>query len=93
MCFRSESGQATLEAAFLLPVLLVVFGVFLQPMLLLYDRCVMQTAAAETCRMLATSTQDEQAARVCAAPPWRRAQRARVPRGWTRWVDRRGLGR
>lgn len=63
MCFRSESGQATLEAAFLLPVLLVVFGVFLQPMLLLYDRCVMQTAAAETCRMLATSTQDEQAAR------------------------------
>lgn len=61
-CLRlGEQGQATVEAAFLLPVLCAVLALFLQPAFLLYDRCVMQAAAFETCRVAATSTSDGQA--------------------------------
>ncbi len=52
-------GQATVEAAFLLPVLFLVFGMFIQPIALLYNRCVMEAAAAEGCRVYATNTGDE----------------------------------
>ena len=58
MCLRTdEAGQATVEAAFLVPVLFVVLLLLLQPGILLYDRIVMQGAAAQGCRLLATSTQ------------------------------------
>ena len=49
-----ESGQATVEAAFLLPVLFVGLLLLMQPGILLYDRLVMQAAASEGCRLLAT---------------------------------------
>ena len=49
-----EEGQATVEAAFALPVLLTLVALLLQPAVLLYDRCVMGAAAAETCRVAAT---------------------------------------
>ena len=52
----SEAGQAAVEAAIALPFLLAVLGLMLQPAILLYDRCVMQAAAAETCRLVATQT-------------------------------------
>ena len=55
----SEQGQASIEAAFLLPIFFLVFGLFLQPAFLLYNRCVMHAAAAESCRMLASATTDE----------------------------------
>ena len=42
-----ESGQATVEAAFLLPVLFVGLLLLMQPGILLYDRLVMQAAASE----------------------------------------------
>lgn len=45
-----------MEAAFALPVLLVAILLLLQPGILLYDRMVMQAAAAEGCRLLATRT-------------------------------------
>ena len=51
---RYFSGQATVEAAVLIPVMLVTFMLLIQPSILLYDRIVMQNAAAEGCRMLAT---------------------------------------
>ena len=51
---RSDAGQATVEAAVLIPVLLVTFMLLIQPGILLYDRIVMQNAAAEGCRLLAT---------------------------------------
>lgn len=51
---HDESGQATVEAAFLLPVLLGLVLLLLQPGILLYDRMVMQHAAAAGCRVLAT---------------------------------------
>lgn len=56
MCLRTESGQATVEAAFLIPILFVVVLMLIQPGIILYDRMVMNHAASEGCRMLATST-------------------------------------
>ena len=56
-------GQAAVEAAFLLPVLLVVLGLMVQPSLMLYNRCVMCAAAYEGCRMLQTGTLDTVASR------------------------------
>ena len=55
----SETGQSTIEAAVLFPVLLVMFGLLLQPAVLLYDRCIMTAAATEGCRLVATSTVDD----------------------------------
>jgi len=49
-----ERGQATVEAAFLIPVLFLVMLMVLQPAILLYDRMVMESAAAEGCRLLMT---------------------------------------
>ena len=48
------SGQGTLEAAFTIPVLFVLMLLLIQPGIILYDRVVMQGAAAEGCRLLAT---------------------------------------
>ena len=53
-----DSGQASVEAALLLPVLMVCLALLVQPMCLLYTRCVMQSAAAEGCRLLVTATGD-----------------------------------
>lgn len=51
-----ECGQATVEAAFLIPVLLAGLLLLVQPGILLYDRLVMNAAATEACRLLATKT-------------------------------------
>ena len=59
----SERGQSTVEAALLLPVFLLIVGLLVQPAILLYNRCVMEAAASEGCRMLATSTCDEKVAK------------------------------
>ncbi|WP_241157288.1 TadE/TadG family type IV pilus assembly protein [Adlercreutzia sp. ZJ242] len=55
---RCERGQATVEAAFALPVVMVLVLLLVQPGIILYDRIVMQGAAAEGCRLLATSAGD-----------------------------------
>lgn len=52
---HDERGQATVEAAFALPVVMLLVLLLLQPGIVLYDRVVMQSAAAEGCRLLATS--------------------------------------
>lgn len=59
----SESGQSTVEAAVLLPVLFVVFGLLLQPAILLYNRCIMNIAAAEACRLVTTGVADSASTR------------------------------
>ncbi len=51
---RGKRGQATVEAAFLIPILFVLLLLLIQPGIVLYDRMVMQAAAAEGCRLLAT---------------------------------------
>lgn len=63
MRFSSERGQSTVEAAFLLPILFAVFGLLLQPAILLYNRCIMNTAAAQGCRLIATNTNDDASTR------------------------------
>lgn len=52
----AENGQSTVEAAVLVPMLFVSLLLLVQPGILLYDRVVMQGAAAEGCRLLATKT-------------------------------------
>ena len=52
-------GQSTVEAAFLVPVLLGGVLLLVQPSIILYDRIVMQAAAVEGCRLLATSSSSE----------------------------------
>ena len=51
-------GQATVEAAFAIPVAFLLLLLLLQPGIVLYDRLVMESAAAEACRMLATRSPD-----------------------------------
>ncbi len=52
---KNDRGQATVEAAFALPILLIVVLILLQPGIVLYDKIVMNAACAEGCRLLATS--------------------------------------
>jgi hypothetical protein len=54
----SEEGQATLEAAMLLPTLMLMLAMLVQPACILYTRCVMLSAAAEGCRLMATADPD-----------------------------------
>lgn len=53
---RGTRGQATVEAALLIPVVFLLLLLLIQPGIILYDRMVMRAAAAEGCRMLATRT-------------------------------------
>ena len=54
------SGQATVEAALLIPALLISLLLLIQPGILLYTRMVMEGAAAEGCRVLATASSLEE---------------------------------
>ena len=53
---HDERGQGSVEAAVVIPVLFLLLLMLLQPGIVLYDRIVMGSAAAEACRLLATST-------------------------------------
>lgn len=57
----ARSGQASVEAAFLAPVLLLGFLLLLQPGIVLYDRAVMESAASEGCRLLETRSSQSDA--------------------------------
>ncbi|MDR2671938.1 MAG: pilus assembly protein [Coriobacteriales bacterium] len=55
--FRNHArGQATVEAAYLIPLLMLLLLMMTQPVIMLYNRMVMENAATEACRLLATST-------------------------------------
>ena len=47
-----------MEGAFAIPLVFLLLLLLLQPGILLYDRMVMNAAAAEGCRMLATRSAD-----------------------------------
>ena len=51
---RGRHGQATVEGAFVIPIVFLLLLLLIQPGIILYDRIVMNAAAAEGCRMLAT---------------------------------------
>ena len=55
---REEQAQATVEAAALLPAFLTLLLLALQPVCLLYTRAVMESAAAETARLMVTTEGD-----------------------------------
>lgn len=55
-CFRGTRGQATIEAALLIPALLLGLVIAAQPGIVLFDRVVMEAAAAEGCRALETAS-------------------------------------
>lgn len=50
----AASGQATVEAAVLLPTLMLLMALLMQPACLLYTRAIMRAAAGECARVLAT---------------------------------------
>ncbi len=56
MCFRGACGQATVEAALLIPVLLFGLVIAVQPGIVLCDRGVMEAAACAGCRVLETAS-------------------------------------
>lgn len=51
----AEAGQGTVEAALLLPVVMVVLALLAQPACLLYTRAVMWEAAGEAARVASTA--------------------------------------
>ncbi len=55
---RDQAGQSTVEAAVLLPVLMLLFALLMQPVCVLYTRMLMRHAAAETARVMATSADE-----------------------------------
>ncbi|AEB06464.1 TadE family protein [Coriobacterium glomerans PW2] len=62
-CFesvRDTHAQASVEAAVLLPAFLIIILLALQPVCVLYTRAVMESAAAETARLMITAPGDEQ---------------------------------
>ncbi len=58
LCVASlqKKGQASVEGAFLIPIIFILLLLLLQPSILLFDRIVMKNAASEGCRLLATKT-------------------------------------
>ena len=51
----SECGQSTVEAAVVLPMLMLLFALLVQPVCVLYTHMLMRHVASETARVLATS--------------------------------------
>lgn len=55
MCLFNEQGQSTVEAAVVLPSVMLVFALLLQPVCLSYTRAVMRGAAGECARAASTA--------------------------------------
>lgn len=55
--FKQKSGQASVEAALILPVILMIIALIVEPVCLLYTKTVMDGACAEGLRV-ATTTSD-----------------------------------
>lgn len=56
---QSEMGQASVEAALVLPTVLLLIALLVQPAMMLYTRCVMAHTAAETCRLMSTTASSD----------------------------------
>jgi hypothetical protein len=53
---KETRAQSTVEAAFMIPVILILILLLLQPSIILYDFIVMKSAASEGCRLIATNS-------------------------------------
>ncbi|WP_051317781.1 TadE family protein [Atopobium sp. oral taxon 810] len=56
--YRASLGQSTIEAAVLIPSVLVLIALLVQPACLLYTQMLMRGAAAETARAVLTARND-----------------------------------
>ncbi len=52
---RGCSGQSTVEAAFLIPVFMVLMLLLIQPAIVCYDLIIMKSASAQACRLVSES--------------------------------------
>lgn len=57
---KYDSGQAAVECAFLIPVVLLLLLFLIQPGIILYNHTVMKAAASEGCRLLSTKPMPRQ---------------------------------
>lgn len=62
--FKNNEAQATVEAAIMIPVIFLLLLLLIQPGIYLYDLCVMNEAASETCRVLSTAS-DSEKSKIC----------------------------
>ena len=81
----SQRGQASVEAALLLPTTLLLLALLMQPACLLYTRCVMEGAAVEVARLAATAREGFD------VRPFALRRLAAVPEVSTEGPDERGL--
>ncbi|MDR2957227.1 MAG: pilus assembly protein [Coriobacteriales bacterium] len=51
----NPKGQATVEAAFMIPIVFLLLLMLVQPTILLYNQIVMENAAGESCRLMSTN--------------------------------------
>ena len=87
---RNRSGQATVEAAMLVPVVLTLVALLVQPACALYTRSVMAATAAEVARLVSTArgsdedVRDYALRRLAAVPTSRFFTRGDRRHGWWR---------
>lgn len=74
--YKNIEAQATVEAAIMIPAIFLLLLLLIQPGIYLYDLCVMNEAATETCRFLATSS-DNDRNKIC--DPYARRRLAAIP--------------
>ncbi|MEF2845306.1 MAG: TadE/TadG family type IV pilus assembly protein [Eggerthellaceae bacterium] len=55
---QASRGQAVVEGAFLIPIILLLLMLLIQPGILLYNYVVMKGAAADACRVIATQASE-----------------------------------
>lgn len=94
---RGRSGQASVEAAALIPALLAVVALLVQPACLLYTRQAMSSAAAETARLAATASSADEvvafARRRLKAVPEVSVFHTGGEQGWSVSVEGTGTGK
>ena len=74
--WRNTFAQATVEAAIMIPVIFLLLLLLIQPGIFLYDLCVMNQAASETCRVLLTAS-DAEKSKIC--EPFARRRLSSIP--------------
>ena len=57
--FKQDTGQASVEAALLFPVILMIIALLVEPICILYTKTVMDGACAEGLRVATTSSDTE----------------------------------
>lgn len=74
--WKDNKGQATVEAAIMIPAIFLLLLLLIQPGIYLYDLCVMNEAASETCRVLTTAS-DSEKSKIC--EPFARRRLSAIP--------------